>query len=57
MRDHPYRRMWPLPPRVNAAIRDHRQAEVQDDLDRWFITWVVVIVAVFLLSVLMPVFT
>lgn len=51
-----YRRIWPLPPRVNLAIKEHRCSEAQDDLDRWFLTWLVVVVAVLLLSVLAGMF-
>jgi len=43
-----YHRPWPLPPKVNRAIADKAYREGQGELDRWFLTCLIVFGSVIL---------
>lgn len=51
----PYHRPWPLLPNMKKAIEEQAYAEAQKELNRWYLTWVFVLVPLILVASVMAV--
>lgn len=51
----PYHRPWPLLPNMKKVFEDKAYAEGQKELNRWYLTWVLVLVPLILVFTVLAV--